>query len=154
MNIETKVVNNNIEWRKPSSKEKSKELFGLVDYLYISPFMMKFLRDYESFPIMGTKTTRKDMEIFIYTNNILSQDFPALISLLSKITRQKGTLENVDGGDKLTFQFVGIFCGIPFTLYDYKGDKSIHIGAPLSMKNNTTWLISLKNTIVKELSQN
>lgn len=36
--------------------------------------------------------------------------------------------QSCDGGDKTTVEFVGDFLGAPFTVYDYKGDRQLHIG--------------------------
>jgi hypothetical protein len=55
-----------------------------------------------------------------------------------------------DGGEKVSVEFTGAYRGQPFILYDYKGDRSIHIGggheltAPVrGLVNQLTEILSL-----------
>lgn len=37
------------------------------------------------------------------------------------------------GHDKVTVQIPGKFNGVPFQLYDYKGDRTLHVGGPSTL---------------------
>lgn len=137
-----------IEWRPPSAEE-CKGLSCLVDYLMMSPGMLKLWCDFPG-GIMGTISSAEQISMFKMCNPVLSSDLKVLVPLLQKVSGQKGVYEKNEG-DKLTFQFEGVFRGIPFTLYDYKGDESIHVGGPMSVKTNSSWLTALKMEIVREL---
>ena len=157
MSEETKVstattVDDEIEWLVPS-KEECNESTSLVDYLMLSPSMLKLESLFEkingSNGIMCTNTSVTQLKNFMAENPILSNDLHVIISLLQKVSGQRGYLDKEDVG-KLTFEFVGVFRGTRFNLYDYKEDESIHIGGPDSCKSSS-WSFDLKTVIAHQL---
>lgn len=92
----------------------------LQGYFYHEPNYLKFIKKQ-----MDNDYIRK---MFRYDENIQSNlekiGFEELVNKLSKISKQ-----SKEKGDKVNFEFIGKYDNQIFTLYDWKDDKSIHIGA-------------------------
>ena len=97
----------------------------LVGYLYMDPI---FLQQLHSFKRSNTDIAKSHPE-YTYNKSIIdnSLTFEKIIACLYQITKSNQNMfEQIDY--KSTFSVSGTYKGMSFVLYDYKGDKCIHIG--------------------------